>query len=101
MLLISFYWVTITLLLTNVSLAVGGSDELIDDVSALVSCTAVGNETDCERITEELQEDLNKDLVMNCISQALRALIQWVNLVFVIQSSDVKAIYKKLNLKCN
>lgn len=72
----------------------GGLDELMDSINALVSCTARG--ADCERIREELQEDLNGDLVLSCISQTLRAFIQWVNLIFVIQSSDIKAVYRKI-----
>ena len=77
------------------SSAVGRSDEVMESISDYISCISGGIEADCGRIREELQEELNSDLVLNCIGQALRALIQWVNLVFVIQSSDVKAVYKK------
>ena len=83
-------------MITNVSLAVRGSDEIMENISAFISCTAGGMEAECETTREALQEDINSNLVLVCFGYAVLALVQWVNLVFVIQSSDVKAVYKKL-----
>ena len=68
----------------------------MESTTALISCVAGGMEAECETTREELQEDVNGNLVLVCLGYTVLALIQWVNLVFVIQSSDVKAIYKKL-----
>lgn len=78
------------------SLAVGSSNEIMESTNALISCATVGIEAECETTREELQEDININLVLTCFGYTVLALIQWINLVFVIQSSDVKAVYKKL-----
>ena len=84
------------ILLTNISLSIAGSERVMKSISSLISCTAGGTKAECKATREALQEDIDDDLVLICLAHALRALIQWVSLVFVIQSSDIKAVYKKI-----
>ena len=96
LILFCYYWVTIVVLSTTVSLVVRNSDELSERTNTLISCIAGGIEAECGSIREALQEDFNGELFLSCFGHALRAFTQWVHLIFVIQSSDVKAVYKKL-----
>ena len=76
------------------TLSIGSSDKLLEDFSTYISCTAGGIKLECETIRESIQEDLYDDLVVSLISYLVLALVTWFNLFFVIQSSDVVALYK-------
>ena len=93
-LLICFYWVTNIIWLTAATLGIGSSNKLLEDFSIYISCTAGGIKLECETIRESIQEDLYDDLVISLISYVVLALITWFNLFFVIQASDVIALYK-------
>ena len=82
-------------LLSSISLAMGSSDKIMEDFGTWISCTAGGTRAECEAIREAIQEDTNDGLVLSFVVYVLVALATWVNLFFVIQVSDIKAVYKR------
>ena len=68
----------------------------MENFNALVFCNAGGNKAECETLKELLQEHTNRDLITSWVGNTFLACISWPNLFYVIQVSDVKAVYKAL-----
>ena len=94
--LFCYYWITVLLLSIATSLGEYSADRIMESASALVSCTAGGDRPECEMLKESLREDLNAQLAFSWIGRTFQALIPWFNLLFVIQVSDVKTLYKNI-----
>ena len=68
----------------------------MESTIALTSCTAGGIRPECVMQRESLQEELSYDLISSWVSHTFQALFPWSILLFVIQVSDVKAVYKNI-----
>ena len=95
------YWITIILLTSTHSFYLRKYRRLLDDAFPFIACTAGGYRPECERFQKDLmQDEINVLLALSWITLSLFAFTSWVNLFFVIQISDLKAIMNKISRSC-
>lgn len=71
-----------------------------EDLSDYISCSAGGFKPECTSLEERLMEgNVTAAAILNGMSAMLLILMTWANLLFVVQLSDLKALYNKLCCK--
>jgi len=96
--LFCYYSITMIFVANSISFMTRNLGHFIEeDLSDFITCSAGGFKPQCTPLEERLMEgDVTTSTILNGISAMLLILITWANLLFVIQLSDLKALYNKL-----
>ena len=92
-----FYVATSLLILVALAVTLRGINTTLDNVTRVTLCVAGGDQPECDRYRERLNQHLLPVLVFDLLSTFCVALINIVNLVFVLQYKDIKKFTTKFN----
>ena len=87
-----FYVATSLLILVALAVTLRGINTTLDNVTRVTLCVAGGDQPECDRYRERLNQHLLPVLVFDLLSTFCVALINIVNLLFVLQYKDLKLI---------
>ena len=71
-------------------------DTVVDNIGGYTLCSAGGQRMECDRFREKLNDNLIPSIVFDLISTVFISFVNIINLLFVIQYKDVKAVLKKI-----
>ena len=94
LILLSFYILYGTILLTYVTIAIDEAIPFQNDLFKYLECQLTGYDPVCEDMRHQLEKHLKPGLYG--LSYFLSAFITWVNLLFAIKGEDVKWLIQKL-----
>ena len=84
-------------MLTNsLSFMLRNFNHFTEQFSVFIACSAGGYRAKCAPIAKRLTEGTTDALILIIISNVFYAFVSWANLFFVIQISDIKALFNKL-----
>ena len=92
-----FYLATNLLILVALAVTLRGINTKIDSVTRVALCVAGGDQPECDEYREQLNQHLLPVLVFDLLSTFFIALINMVNLLFVLQYRDVKKLKDKVS----
>ena len=100
-----YYWFATVSLTNFISFLLRNANNFSEDLASYISCTAGGYRPECEPLKDNLTNEESKlSLALYWIAFTFLATTSWVNLFFVIQLSDLKALinamFKKSKTCC-
>ena len=96
MILFSYYGMSIISLLVHFAVNLRSIDNAVDSVSSFTLCSAGGQREECDQYREELYSGLIPSFVFDMILTVFLALVNVINLLFVLQYKDVKEAFQKI-----
>ena len=101
LILFFFYWTAIILVTHAISFVIRKSDSALEKVEDFVICSVGGYRPECIPLRENLVDgNTIIGLVLVILMNTLLAFASWANLFFVIQSAELKALFKGLFDRC-
>ena len=94
--LFSYYGITILSLLVYLAANLRSLDNAVDNASNFTLCSAGGQREECNQFREELNSGLITSFVFDLIFTFFTALVNIINLLYVLQYRDVKEVFQKI-----
>ena len=96
MILFSYYGISIISLLVHFTVNLRSIDNSVDSISSYTLCSAGGQREECDQYREELYSGLIPSFVFDLILTFFLALVNVINLLYVLQYKDVKEAFQKI-----
>jgi len=92
-----YYWLATVSLTNFISFLLRNANNFSEDLASYISCAAGGYKPECEPLKDNFMSgEANISLGLYWIAFTFLATTSWVNLFFVIQLSDLKALIKAM-----
>ena len=92
-----FYVTTNLLILIALAVTLRGINTTLENVTRIALCVAGGDQPECDKYREQLNQHLLPVLVFDLLATSFIALINIVNLLFVLQYKDIKLLTKRVS----
>ena len=90
--LFSYYSITVILLLIHLVIYICIINTAADNATRFALCSAGGYRMECDKYRKELHQTMIPSIVFDLISTMFVALVNGINLLYVLQYQDIKRI---------
>jgi len=90
--LFSYYSITVILLLIHLVISLRLSDTAVENAAKFALCSAGGYRSECDEYKKEIHRKLIPSIIFDLISTMFVALVNGINLLYVIQYKDIKTL---------